>query len=70
MALGENTTIRNIVVTLVTTMSLVLRDLDKLPNDDVCLVLFEITQMHQAHLPDRSTTTVSIFVFVVAVFEQ
>ena len=43
-------------------MSLVLRDLDKISNDDVCLVLFELAQMHQAHLPDRSTTTVSFFV--------
>jgi hypothetical protein len=40
-------------------MSPILRDLDKI---DVYLVLFELAQMHQAHLPDRSTTTVSFFV--------
>jgi hypothetical protein len=51
-------------------MTLVLRDLDKILNDDVCLILFEITQMHLAHLPDRSTTMVSFFVFVVIVSEQ
>jgi hypothetical protein len=34
-------TISNITVSLITTMTLVLRDLDKIPNDDMCLVLFD-----------------------------
>jgi hypothetical protein len=55
-------TISIIIATIITTMSLVLRDLDKIPNDDVCLILFELAQMHQAHLPDHSTATVSFFV--------
>jgi hypothetical protein len=57
-----DTTISIIVVTIITAISPILRDLDKIPNDDVYLVLFELAQMHQAHLPDRSTTTVSFFV--------
>jgi hypothetical protein len=63
-------TISNIVVTLTTTMTLVLRDLNKILSDDVCLVLFEITQMHQAHLPDHFTTTVSFFSFVFILAED
>lgn len=46
-------------------MFLVIRDPDKVQNDDVCLPLFEIMQMHQAHSPDCATTTVSDFVSIV-----
>ncbi len=59
--LWHDTTKSNVVVTLMTTTTLVLRDLDKISNNEVCLVLFEITQINQAHLLDRSTTAVSFF---------
>lgn len=64
-------TISNIVITsMLITMSLVLRDLDKVPTDVICFVLFKTMQMHQAHLPDCSTTTVSVFVIVVVVADE
>ncbi len=60
-------TISNIVDANIITMSLVLRDLDKVPNNDICLILFKTMQMHQAYLPDCSTTTQSVYVIVAVV---
>jgi hypothetical protein len=51
-------------------MSLVLKDLDKVPNDVICFILFKTMQMHQARLPDCSTTAVSVFVVVVVVADE
>jgi hypothetical protein len=51
-------------------MSLVLRDLDKILNNDIFLILFEITQMHQSYLPDHSATEVSVFVFIVVASDE